>query len=118
MLPYPAFDFYPYASTFTGVANVLVIDLQRIDGLNKIRAFTMDMYQVTNVDHTIRQFDNPNVYPGIIVNDTADNSFSYADGHTDLPIFFEGKVSAPFLGSSVTNLKTQGICRAFKGGGL
>jgi hypothetical protein len=83
-MPYLTFDFDPHASTLVGVANVLVVDLDRIDGLNKICVFTMDVNQVTDIDVTIGQFDNPDIYSGIIVNNTADNGFSYANGHTDL----------------------------------
>jgi hypothetical protein len=89
IMPYLAFDFDPHASTFVGVANISVIDLNRIDGLNKVGPFTMDVNQVTHIDRTIGQFDNPNVYSGIIVNDTADNGFSYANGHARPPIFIE-----------------------------
>jgi hypothetical protein len=76
IMPYLTFDFDSHASTFVGMADVSVINLHRIDGLNKICASTMDMNQVTNVHLTIGELDNPHIYPGIIVNDTADNGFS------------------------------------------
>jgi hypothetical protein len=42
-MSYLALDFDPDASTFVGMTNVSAIDLHRIDGLNKIRVFTMDV---------------------------------------------------------------------------
>jgi hypothetical protein len=89
IMTYPAFDFDSHASTSVRVTDVSVIDLNRIDGLNKVGPFTMDVNQVTHIDLAIGQFDNPDVYSGIIVNDTADNSFSYANGHARPPIFIE-----------------------------
>jgi hypothetical protein len=80
-MPYLAFDFDPHASTLVGVAHISVVDLNRIDGLNKIGALTMDVNQVTDIDLTIDQFDNPHVYSRIIVNDTADSRFSNAYSH-------------------------------------
>jgi hypothetical protein len=92
MMPYLTFDFDSHASTFVGVADVSVIDLHRIDGLNKIRVFTMNMDQVADIDLTVGQFDNPDIYSRIIVNDTADNSFSYADSHANLLFVEIGEV--------------------------
>jgi hypothetical protein len=114
-MPYLAFDFDPRASTFVGVADVLVIDLNRIDGLNKICVFTMDVNQVTDIDLTIGQFNDPDVYSRIIVNDTADNRFSYANSHAKPPIL--KSCFDTFMGD--ISQKTQGLCRAgnFKGGG-
>jgi hypothetical protein len=87
-MPYLTFDFDAHASTSIGVANVSMIDLHRIDGLNKICAVTMDVNQVADIDFTTGQFDNPDIYPRIIMNDSADNSFSYADSHANL-LFIE-----------------------------
>jgi hypothetical protein len=81
VMPYLTFDLDPDASTFVGVADISMIDLNRIDGLNKICVVTMDVNQVTDIDLTIGQFDNADVYSRIIVNDAADNRFSYADSH-------------------------------------
>jgi hypothetical protein len=63
------------------VTNVLVIDLEGIDGLDEICLFTLDVDYVAQIDLAISQFDNPDVYSRIIVNDTPDRGFSYANGH-------------------------------------
>ena len=81
MMPYLVFDFDPNSSAFVCVADVLVVDLDGIDCLDKIRLFTFNMDHVAHVDLAISQFDDPDVYSRIIVNDTPDKRFSYADSH-------------------------------------
>jgi hypothetical protein len=49
-----------------------VIDLEGIDGLDEICLFTLDVDYVAQIDLAISQFDNPDVYSRIIVNDTPD----------------------------------------------
>jgi hypothetical protein len=68
------------------VADVLVIDLDGIDGLDEIGLFTLDMDHVTQVDLTIGQFDDPDIDSGIIVNDPPDKRFSYANSHNYSPL--------------------------------
>jgi hypothetical protein len=87
MMPYPVLDLDPNASAFICVAHVSVIDLDGIDRLDEIRLFTLDMDHVAQMDLAISQFNDPDVYSRIIVNDTSNKRFSYADGHGQSPIF-------------------------------
>jgi hypothetical protein len=107
IVPHLTFDFDSHASTFVGVADVSVVDLNRIDGLNKICVFTMDVNQVTDIHVTIGQFNNPAIYSGIIVNNTAYNSFSYANGHAPTSLYVK---ILTLRGTLI--FKTQGVCRA------
>jgi hypothetical protein len=81
MIPYSIFEFDPNSSAFVRVANAVVIDLEGIDGLDQICLFTLDVDYVAQIDRTIGQFDNSDVYSRIIVNNTPDERFSYADSH-------------------------------------
>jgi hypothetical protein len=81
MISYSIFEFDPNFSAFVCVVNAAVIDLERIDGLDQICLFTLDVDHVAQIDLTIGQFDDPDVYSRIIVNDTPDRGFSYANGH-------------------------------------
>jgi hypothetical protein len=58
-----------------------MIDLDGIHGLDQICLFTLDVDYVAQIDRTIGQFDNSDVYSRIIVNNTPDERFSYADSH-------------------------------------
>jgi len=76
MIFYSIFEPDPNSSAFVCVANVLVIDLEGIDGLDEICLFTLDVDHVAQIDLTIGQFDDPDVYSRIIVNNTTDKRFS------------------------------------------
>jgi hypothetical protein len=87
MISYSIFEFDPNSSAFVCVANALVINLERIDWLDQVCLFTLDVDHVTQIDLTIGQFDDPDVYSRIIVNNTPDERFSYANSHNKSPIF-------------------------------
>src|SRR6266536_2666977 len=86
MISYSILELDPNSSAFICVANVLVVDLEGIDGLNEICLFTLDVDHVAQIDLTIGQFDDPDVYSRIIVNNTPDERFSYANSHNEPPI--------------------------------
>jgi len=81
LISYSIFELDPNSSAFIRVANVLVVDLKGIDGLDEICLFTLDVDHVAQIDLTIGQFDDPDVYSRIIVNNTPDERFSYANSH-------------------------------------
>jgi hypothetical protein len=81
MIPYSIFEFDPNSSAFVRVANAVVIDLEGIDGLDQICLFTLDVDYVAQFDRTIGQFDDSDIYSRIIVNNTPDERFSYANSH-------------------------------------
>jgi len=81
MISYSIFEFDPNFSAFVCVANAVMIDLEGIDGLDQICLFTMDVDYIAQIDRTIGQFDDSDVYSRIIVNNTPDERFSYADSH-------------------------------------
>jgi hypothetical protein len=87
MISYSIFEFDPNSSAFVCVANALVINLQGIDGLDQVCLFTLDVDHVTQIDLTIGQFDDPDVYSRIIVNNTPDERFSYAYSHKQVSYF-------------------------------
>ena len=63
------------------MANGVVIDLEGIDGLDQICLFPLDVDHVAQIDRTIGQFDDSNVYSRIIVNNPPGELFSYANSH-------------------------------------
>jgi len=81
MISYSIFKFDPNSFAFVCVANAVMIDLEGIDGLDQICLFTLDVDYVAQIDRTIGQFDDSYVYSRIIVNNTTDERFSYADSH-------------------------------------
>jgi hypothetical protein len=89
MVPYLIFDFDPDPSAFTCVADVLMIDLDGIDCLDQIRLLTSNMDHVAHVDLAIGQLDDADIYSRIIVNDTPDQRFSYANSHNSPPSFLK-----------------------------
>lgn len=86
MISYSIFEFDSNSSAFVCVANALVINLERIDGLDEICLFALYVDQVAQIDLAIGQFDDPDVYSRIIVNNTSDERFSYANSHNEPPI--------------------------------
>jgi hypothetical protein len=86
MMSYPIFDFDPHFSASVRVVDAMVVDLNRIDRLDQIGVFTLDVDHVAQIDLAIGQFDDPDVYSRIIVNDTPDKRFSYANSHNKPPI--------------------------------
>jgi len=81
MIPYSIFELDPNSSAFVRVANAAVIDLEGIDGLDQICLSTLDVDDVTQIDRTVGQFDDSDVYLRIIVNNAPDERFSYANSH-------------------------------------
>jgi hypothetical protein len=81
MISYSIVEFDPNFSAFVRMANAVMIDLEGIDGLDQICLFTLDVDYVPQIDRTIGQFDNSDVYSRIIVNNTPDERFSYANSH-------------------------------------
>jgi hypothetical protein len=81
MISYSIFELDPNSFAFVCVANAVMIDLDGIHGLDQICLFTLDVDYVAQIDRTIGQFDNSDVYSRIIVNNTPDERFSYADSH-------------------------------------
>jgi hypothetical protein len=99
MLPYPVFNFDPDASTFVGVADIPVIDLQGVHGLDQIGLLTLDVNQITHIDFAAGQFDDPNVYSRVVVSDAANKSFSYSNGHNEPPILKRSHLLSSRYGS-------------------
>jgi hypothetical protein len=62
MISYSILELDPNSPAFICVANVLVVELEGIDGLNEICLFTLDVDHVAQIDLTIGQFDDPDVY--------------------------------------------------------
>ena len=81
MMPYPVFNFDPDAAPLVCVADMAMIDLKRIHGLDKVGLLTVDVNQITQIDFTVCQFDDPDIYSRVIVGDASNDSFSYANGH-------------------------------------
>jgi hypothetical protein len=81
MIPYSIVELDPNSSAFVRVANAVVIDLEGIDGLDQICLFTLDVDYVAQFDRTVGQFDDSDIYSRIIVNNTPDERFSYANSH-------------------------------------
>ena len=81
MISYSILEFDPNSFAFVRVANAVVIDLEGIDGLDQICLFTLDVDYVAQIDRTVGQFDDSDIYSRIIVNNTPDERFSYADSH-------------------------------------
>src|SRR5262245_8263538 len=81
MISYSIFEFDSNSFAFVRVANAVMIELEGIDRLDQICLFTLDVDYVAQIDRTIGQFDNSDVYSRIIVNNTPDERFSYADSH-------------------------------------
>src|SRR5262249_42403147 len=102
--------FDPNSFAFVCVANAVMIDLEGIDGLDQICLFTLDVDYVAQIDRTIGQFDDSDVYSRIIVNNTPDERFSYTDSHNySHTLKFLNKANATELNNYF--LDTQRICQ-------
>jgi hypothetical protein len=81
IISYSVFDFDPNMSAFFRMTDVLVVNLDGIDWLDKISLSAVYVNHVTQIDLAINQFDDPDIYSRIIVNNPTDNGFSYTNSH-------------------------------------
>jgi hypothetical protein len=84
MISYFAVYFDPNMSAPVSMTDAVVVDLNRIERLDQIGVFPVHVNHVSDVDLAVREFNNPDVYAWIVVNDPSDQRFSYPYRHDDL----------------------------------
>jgi hypothetical protein len=75
-------------TAFIGMADIMTVDLDGIDRLDKNRLLSCNVDHIAYIDLPIGQLDDADIYSGIVVNDATNKRFSYPDSHNQPPLLY------------------------------